>query len=500
MDAAAVTGPPADSSRDGWNRWISSPRPHLLAGVVLLNFALSLIVGLVVLRDFPNSADEYAYEISARIFAEGKLSVASPEPPRFFDFTHCVNDGRFYGKYPPGWPLLLSVGCIFGAPWLINPLVGALTLIGLHALGRRLFSVPVANLALLASVGNPFFVFNSASYFSHSACLLFITLFLVCFVRFRREPQSMGAALGMSAAAGAAFVTRPYTAILVFAPLLAMLGWSLVRRGEGLRLLKALPALAGPSLVLAVLFLAYNALQTGSPFVMPFAQYAPTDRPDLSDTFRDLGSRFRDHVFLRLVHLGFWLPLSPLFVVAFAFGRPEERRRGLPLLLLAAGLMVGYFFYWGSGINQYGPRYLYEAFTALALLGASVMHRFGKGAMVMLLGVLLLNGVVLGRAWSHHSKDVAGRMDVYDRVRDQKLQNAIVFMSSGSGSMPVGDLTRNGIHFNEPVLYVWDRREENLKLLERYPGRQGFYYSFDPATRSGLLLPFREAPVRGRPR
>jgi hypothetical protein len=31
---------------------------------------------------------------------------------------HVVNDGKFYGKYPPGWPALLAVGSFFGAPWL----------------------------------------------------------------------------------------------------------------------------------------------------------------------------------------------------------------------------------------------------------------------------------------------------------------------------------------------------------------------------------------------
>src|SRR6185503_8855109 len=171
MSAAAAIG-------NWWLRVIGAPSRVLVAGIVVLNLALTLLVEFRTLRNFPNSGDEYSYYVSAEIFARGRLSVPSPPSREFFDFTHVINDGKFYGKYPPGWPALLAVGVRLGVPWLVNPLIGALTLLVIDRLARRHFSPAVATTALLMCAANPYFIFTSASYFSHSSCLLFTTLFL----------------------------------------------------------------------------------------------------------------------------------------------------------------------------------------------------------------------------------------------------------------------------------------------------------------------------------
>jgi 4-amino-4-deoxy-L-arabinose transferase-like glycosyltransferase len=426
-----------------------------------------------VLRDFPNSADEYAYVVSAECFARGRLSVPSPEPARFFDYTHCVNDGRFYGKYPPGWPALLAVGVKAGAPWLVNPLIGAITLLALYALGCRLFpETRAADFALLGLLANPFFLFNSGSYFSHSACLLFLTTGLWAQVALLERPGSHGAAAGLSLSAALAFATRPYTALLFLAPCAAQFFWRTAREKRWKDLLRALPAHLAPAAGVFALFLLYNRELTGDPFLMPFAAYAPTDRPDLADTLRHLGERLRDHGVYRLIHLGYWLPLAPLFAVAFAW----KSRRSDHLLLPATALAVfaGYLLYWGSGINQYGPRYLYELGAVFALMMGATLARMERGAWGMLAAVLLLNVVTLVRAVDHHGQEIEGRMALYRETRG--LANAVVFLRSGSGTMPPGDLTRNGVTFDGPVLYVWDRGEDNSRLLADHPGRAAYVW------------------------
>jgi len=96
-------------------------RPGIVFAIVL-NLGLTLFTALVTLRDFPNSADEYSYLISAQLFSEGRLWVPSPEPREFFNFFHVINDGRYYGKYSPGWPLILSLGVLLNTPWGRVPL------------------------------------------------------------------------------------------------------------------------------------------------------------------------------------------------------------------------------------------------------------------------------------------------------------------------------------------------------------------------------------------
>jgi hypothetical protein len=46
-----------------------------------------------------------------------------------------VNNGKFYAWAPPGWPLLLLPGILLGVPWLVNPVLGALTLPVVYRLG-----------------------------------------------------------------------------------------------------------------------------------------------------------------------------------------------------------------------------------------------------------------------------------------------------------------------------------------------------------------------------
>ena len=101
---------------------------------VLLTCLWVLVCGFftsqITLRNFPNSGDEYSYLISAKLFSDGKLSVPSPHHRKFFDFNHIVNDGKFYGKYSPGWPFFLMFGELLGFPGLVNVVFAVLTLEG----------------------------------------------------------------------------------------------------------------------------------------------------------------------------------------------------------------------------------------------------------------------------------------------------------------------------------------------------------------------------------
>ena len=55
--------------------------------------------------------------------------------------------------------------------------------------------------------------------------------------------------------------------------------------------------------------------------------------------------------------------------------------------------------------------------------------------------------------------------------------------------MPREDLTRNGIRFDAPVLYVLDRGERNGELMRAFPGRRPYVYDYDGGTGRGSLGP-----------
>ena len=102
--------------------------------VVLLFAAAGIFfVNQYAFLDFPNSGDEYSYQIMAQTLLEGKLSVPSPPLKEFFNFSHVINDGKFYGKYSPGWPFFLMFGFLIGSPMVIN-LLFSLASVGVYSI------------------------------------------------------------------------------------------------------------------------------------------------------------------------------------------------------------------------------------------------------------------------------------------------------------------------------------------------------------------------------
>lgn len=469
---------------------LQTGNPGVVLAIVSLNLGLTLFTALVTLRDFPNSADEYSYLLSAQLFTEGRLWVPSPEPREFFTLIHVINDGHYYGRYPPGWPLILSVGMLLNAPWLVNPVVGMLTLVLIHRMARENFSREGANAALYAAAGNPFLIFNSASYFSHPSCLLFMTLFAYTSLRCLKEPSVRVPYLLMGASLGAAFLIRPYTSLALALPFGAWLLFNSFRTHQLHSLLKGLLLSVVPFTILFTTFLVYNDLQTGRPLLQPFLKYNPSDTPFLITWGWRKFLYYKWYLPLRELIL--WIPLSLPLLIAFFVPR-ETRRDARAVLLLTSlvSLFIAYLFFQGAGGNRYGPRYLYEASFAVFILIGCVIVRWKRFALAMLLVIVCLNVYWFVKKTTVHAAQVRGRMNVYDIVKHQQISNAIVFLKTGSGTMPREDLTRNGIHFDGAVLYVIDLGDRNSELLRAFPGRHAYVYQYERRTGTGSLTPYR---------
>ena len=147
-------------------------------GTLAVCFVLLLGVGLFITRGFAGG-DEAAYAFQARVFGAGKLAAPAPEdrvvdgrPLReAFRFHHHVIRGdQWYGKYPFGWPALLSGGQKLGVAWLVNPLLALLYLALLYRVGVLVYGRVVAALAAAALAVSPAFVHQSNGFLSHTSC------------------------------------------------------------------------------------------------------------------------------------------------------------------------------------------------------------------------------------------------------------------------------------------------------------------------------------------
>jgi len=430
------------------------PRPGLLEGGWIPLLLLLVVPALLYTRvtwgvfdGLPLHIDGMTQALQAHIFAEGRLSVPVANDPRFFSSSLMVEHaGRAFSQFPPGFSGLLALGIVFGVPWLIPPLCGALAVFALYRLlrangeaGRTAFFA-----AGVFALG-PWFAVNAAAWMSHVPAVTFILLGSAAMVAaMEGEPPSwiLGALGG--AALGFAVMIRPLEGVSFGLPATV---WVVARAWREKPVRRALAGFAGGGALLAVLLMAYNQIQHGSPTLFGFElQWGP-----------EHGLGFHEapwgppHTFMRGLQLmnGYLLGLellyfdapAPSLLLAFAALLMVRRLDGLDRYLLAGGtlVMLGYLAFWGEG-HDLGPRYLIPLAPVVAIwtvrfgsiladrAGREPLRRWGQ-AMVVL---LLVSGWIFGTPtrWFVYSRtDPLRRVDA--RVlTTPRARDAVVFVPS----------------------------------------------------------------------
>jgi hypothetical protein len=458
-----------------------------------------------VLERFPNSADEHVYLFQAETLSKGRLwNPPHPLQP-FFSFRHIAErDGKWVGRFPPGWPGLIAAAQTTGIPaWLLNPILGALSLWVLFLLGRRIHGPEVAVVATAGVLFSAFFLFNAASYFSHVSALLFCLLFYHHGLRHLEHGAAVPALLS-GLWIGCAFLIRPYTAVLVSAPLVACflstVPWRRYSRG--------LWFVAGASPCF-LLYLLYNFAITGDA-LLPVTVWAdPREGIGfIGDHTLARGLRFTA---AHLRDLALWASPAVLLLVLPALWVSARRRKRWSMLPASVFVVVvlGHVLYRVFGGNQYGPRFYFEAYPFAVLAVASLLFDDAVGPVARrawrwLFGAGLVFGLVaLPPHTVRERRVVEERTDLFRLVERQQVRNAIVVLSSGTGvlrPMPVPDLTRNDVDLRGDVLYARDLgARNNRKLASAFPGRRLYRYTRAHGEVEGRLSAlWPAAPARAR--
>ncbi|HEU5182767.1 MAG TPA: hypothetical protein VFW45_18410 [Candidatus Polarisedimenticolia bacterium] len=485
-----------ESARRIWRSMRPARRRLLLAALV---FATAVILGQVVLQDFPNSSDESSYLTQARIFADGRLWVPAPPHPEFFrarSFVMDVEHGRFFAKAFPGWSALLAIFVKLGVPQILNPLLAALTVALFGWLAARLLGPRSEALALSLLAAAPFFLFNAASYFNHPLTLLLVTAFLAAVWRVEETGSARWTAAA-SAAAAAALTVRPASALLLTGPFVIYLAWRFMTARRGAHLAALVMPLAASVALLAF----FNGTLYGSAWRSGYQAYDP------GDIQAGLGPGNLMVTAWWLVKLMLWVVPGSLVGIAFlASGRAGERatprRRILTLAAIAFVLdAVGHLIFQNKGSNEYGPRYYLDGFVYLVLLATAgwqkwLAQRRGEEGERARRGLVLSGAAALALTFGltlpllayHYRDKVAHNRDLYATVRATGLKSALVFLQTGSGRMPPGDLVRNPLDFRTGIVYARDLGQESRRQLQAlYPDRPALVYSYDPFRRRSHL-------------
>jgi hypothetical protein len=478
---------------------LSKRRLTLVLGGAASVAALAAI-GVIVLQDFPNSGDEYCYLYEAETFAQGRTWNAAHPLQEFFETTWVRQiDGRVFSIFPPGWPAVLASARAAHVPlWLVNPVLGCLSLVLLFILGRRLYDERTALVAVTATFASSFFLFNGGSYFSHTFCSVQV-LALAYFGTRAMDERRAGFAALAGAVAGAALLTRNYTMLWCGLP------FALALLGKGRFGWKSLLVAAAGGVPFVLIYLAYNASTTGHPFVTglsgTFGQFDQQFFPNgwIGRALENLGGR--------VAAMTAWTPPA-LIGLYFWWWRETPRREWRFVDFIFPCLAVGYFVYMDRGGNRYGPRFYYEGFPLLVLAAVSTVVRESMFAEKRLAGrfAFYLFAVSMAAcvplfAWHAgvESRVIWERQEPYRLATQQQLERAVVFVSTKSGAtrpMAIRDLTRNGVEPTGQVLFVRDLGPENARLMRYYPDRSFYRYRFDRDFRSGTLEPVVNVPGR----
>jgi hypothetical protein len=347
-----------------------------------------------VLEAVPHVPDEVAYLFQAETFAGGRIDAPpSPDPEATKAYCVATEPGRTFAVTPPGWPAVLALGFLCGAPWVVNPILGGVAVLLIHALTTRLRGPRAAAFAALLVAASPWRAWLSASYMTHAASLVAACgawlLIEVAADRRRAVPAFVA-----GASVGWLFLIRPLDGVLVGA-LLGLRALGLF--GARLRAVDMIACVFGGVCVAAWIF-PYNAALSGAATTPPIEPYIdalwypganrlgfgpdvgnPPNRWGLLDPLP--GHGWRDVLYNanhNLVCLddelfGFpggslWLPL-----LAFASCARRKGRDVRAALLWIVGLGLGYSLYWFSGGPDYGPRYWYLMFAPCASLSAAAL-------------------------------------------------------------------------------------------------------------------------------
>ena len=352
---------------------------------LIISFVAVVAAFIVTDRVFERMAhieDEMAYVWQAEAISHGYLTLPSPALPKSFLVPFVVDyHGQRFGKYPPGWPVVLALGERLGAPYLVNPILAGLGAWLTYQLGKRLFGATVALLAAGLTVTSPFFLLNSGSLLNHPLGLVLTITFALGWLDAFHTPgisKRWLPALAAGATLGLLALTRPLTAVCVGLPF-AIHGLILLLRGDWTTR-RNLILCGVTALAISLLLFVWQYAVTGDPTINPYTLWWSYDKIGFGPgyghlpgghTLKQAWINTKFNIYVGKLDLFGWAAYSWIFL---PFGLLAILRDRNWRALLPAGIFISLFFiymaYW-IGAWLFGPRYYYEGLISLTLLTAA---------------------------------------------------------------------------------------------------------------------------------
>jgi hypothetical protein len=485
---------------------------------LLACFASGLALNIAAFQNCKLTPDENTYLNQAKIFAQGKLYGTAPPLPEFFEEPYLAHkDGKLFSIYQPGWSLMLAPAVLVGMEQALPPLTATLALLVVFLLAKKIHGDGTARAAVLVMLFSPFFLFHAATYYSHMAELLWISLFALTFVTAREEKKDLCYLIAGLCLAGG-FLTRYFDVFFGF-PFGILLVGDLLRREKGA--LKRVFLFVCPLAAALAAAIGYQWILTGDPFLAAHTVYVEQARylyilSQVEPPYRLYGfsadytlSTAVVRMLRRLGDLNFWVfPLALFFVLPVLF-RPKR----WDVLLLSGFLChaLAYLPYFPPGGWQYGPRYYFPIFGCLAVVIARGIletfhavrnrwgtHRVDRALAYWLCFCLVFNvssTLVIGASMRLVAR---GAMDQYRVLEREGVRAGIVFIEMHPdfyAHESYKDLTKeeqlrkdypyylihNHADYGQALLFAHSLgEEEDRRLMARFPDRPFYVFRANP--------------------
>ncbi|HXN34216.1 MAG TPA: hypothetical protein VN894_20280, partial [Polyangiaceae bacterium] len=323
---------------------LGRPR-RFLTGASFVAAFLSLGYVAFYLRGGPRAPEAAVYWLQGRALSHGMLSWTPPEPTASFRAANLFFrlPDLLSGVFAPGYPLLLSMGFLVGAPMLVGPLVAASLVlatwllaheVSAHERSRWAESGPpteaIARLAAGLSIVSAALRYHTADVLPYGAAAAAVAVSFACALRARRTgvARLFGAA---GLAVGFLVASQPASALAVGVIVAALATGAAGRHGPA----RALAWSCGAALPGLLLLLAANRAATGHAFLSAAAAYASVMRGrGVVSTSRLALACMREH----LLDVGNLEPLALLALVPF-FGQ-RGRATTLTALIVAGAALT----------------------------------------------------------------------------------------------------------------------------------------------------------------
>ena len=435
---------------------VRRPPPPAFALLVGALFAsASVVLAWYAFRFAPTTAQEIAQLWHARILLHGRLALPADPNFEFFAVDHVIDRGAWRSPYPIGGPLVLTLGYLMRARWLLNPLLGAGTAMLLYHVARRAYGDSQGRVVAALFALTPAALLMSARYMNHVPALFLAVASLALLAEWERAAsprrrQTLAALIGLCL--GFMATIRPLDAVAV-SVCVGVFQVVQIRRAPARWRELAVQAAAGAVGVAPLLYanwataggifhFAYDAMW--EPVRGPGVHGGPTGLPQALLTA--LAPAARSVAALNASVLAWPLPALLVAVAGLLSMRRITRWDALLLGLFGAQLVACAL--GGRDGESLGPRALYTALPTLVVLiartpflvadrwGGYWRHAAPLGALTCLaVAWLLPMGPygALGLAREAHAAHESYTVDLAGAVRAAGIHHAVVFVHEPFG-------------------------------------------------------------------